>query len=112
MKRLALLAIITLSLSGQAQTPLRTSTIEPGFTLTGDDRPVIGESLSVRSGGELSQYTFKWTRGDEFGTFDDTALSLTKDYVITESDYEHWLRITVFDNAGDTVFTKNTWIST
>ena len=111
MKRLALLAIITLSLSGQAQTPLRTSTIEPGFTLTGDDRPVIGESLSVRSGGELSQYTFKWTRGDEFGTFDDTALSLTKDYVITESDYEHWLRITVFDNAGDTVFTKNTWIS-
>lgn len=84
------------------------------FTLTGDDRPVAGVSLIVTTPNtdDLSQYTFKWIRGDAFGTFDDaTILSSTKDYVISESDYEHWLRVTVCDRAGETVFSKDTWIS-
>ena len=85
---------------------------QPIFMLLGEARPTIGTSLSVFSDSDLSQYTFKWTRGDVLGSFDDSVgLSSTKDYVITESDYEHWLRVTVCDNAGDTVFTKNTWIS-
>ena len=85
---------------------------QPIFMLVGEARPTIGTSLSVFSDSDLSQYTFKWTRGDAFGTFDSSvSLSSTKDYVITESDYEHWLRVTVCDNVGDIVFTKNTWIS-
>ena len=81
------------------------------FTIEGDDRPVVNGSLCVSANGDLSQYIFRWTRGDALGTFDDTVLSSTKDYVITESDYEHWLRVTVCDNAGNTLFTKDTWIS-
>ena len=84
---------------------------QPLFLLEGENQPTIGTSLMVSSDGDLSEYTFKWTRGDALGTFDDTALSLAKNYVITESDYEHWLRVTVCDNVGNTVFTKDTWIS-
>lgn len=111
MKPATLLAVITFTLSIQAQTHFRSSANEKNFVLTGDKRPVIGDSLCVSSSGELSQYTFKWTRGDELGMFDDSVLSATKNYVITESDYEHWLRVTVCDMAGDTVFAKDTWIS-
>ena len=91
---------------------LRISAHELDFALTGDEQPKAGESLSVSSNGDLSGYAFKWTRGDALGTFDDASvLSSTKDYVITENDYEHWLRVSVCDNAGNTVFTKDTWIS-
>lgn len=87
-------------------------TYNMNFALSGDERPVIGDSLSVFAEGDLSQLSFKWTKGDALGTFDDTTVIFsTKDYVITESDYEQWLRVTVSDNAGNTLFTKDTWIS-
>ena len=74
---------------------------EGTFVLNGTERPVAGSSLSVSSQiGNLLQYTFKWTRGDALGTFDDTVLSSTPDYVITENDYEHWLRVTISDLGG------------
>ena len=81
------------------------------FSLEGDDRPIIGNSLSIYYSGDLSKYNVKWTRGDALGMFDDTVLSSAKDYVITANDYEHWLRVSVCDNAGNTLFTKDTWIS-
>ena len=86
---------------------------EGTFVLNGMERPVAGSTLSYTSSKiDLSEYTFKWTRGDALGRFDDdTVLSSTKDYLITEDDYEHWLRATISDNAGNTVFTQNTWIS-
>ena len=83
----------------------------PDFALNGNERPIVGDSLSVSSNGDLSGYAFRWTKGDALGTFDDTILSSTKDYVITESDHEHWLRVTVNDNTGNTVFTEKIWIS-
>ena len=91
---------------------LRISPHSMDFTLKGDEQPTVGDSLCVCFGGDMSQYTFKWTRGDALGVFDDAnVLSSTKDYVITENDYEHWLRVSVCDNAGNTLFTKDTWIS-
>ena len=82
------------------------------FALMGDEQPKFGDSLSVSCNGDLSGYSFKWTRGDVFGIFDDAnVLSSTKDYVITENDNEHWLRVSVCDNAGNMVFKKDTWIS-
>lgn len=86
---------------------------EGTLVLNGKDRPVAGSTLSYTSSRiDLSEYTFKWTRGDALGRFDDaTVLSSTKDYVITEDDYEHWLRVTIRDNVGNIVFTQNTWIS-
>ena len=91
---------------------LRISVHDTDFALEGDDRPIPGDSLSISFKGDLSKYTVNWTRGDALGTFDDAnILSSTKDYVITENDYEHWLRVTISDNMGNTVFSKNTWIS-
>ena len=91
---------------------LRISAHELNFALKGEDRPIAGDSLSIFAEGDLSRYSFRWTRGDVLGVFDDAnVLSATKDYVITENDYEHWLRVTVCDNAGNMVFTKDTWIS-
>ena len=106
---LSTIVILFLTLQGatcRAQTP------DGGFWLTGDERPVCGNSLCVRTGGDLSHYTFRWTRGDALGTFDDgKPLSAEPACIITEDDYEHWLRVTVCNIAGDTVFTHNTWIS-
>ena len=82
------------------------------LTLTGDERPVVGNPISIVSVDDLSQYTFQWIRGDALGTFDDsTVLSATKDYIISSDDYEHWLRVTVRDEDGNAVFSKDTWIS-
>ena len=81
------------------------------FTLNGDGQPVAGDSLSVSSNGDMSRYTIKWTRGNAKGAFEDAVLSRTKDYVITGKDYEHWLRVTVSDHMGRTLFSKDTWIS-
>jgi hypothetical protein len=82
------------------------------IALKGGEQPTIGDSLSLVFNGNLSRYTIKWTKGDVFGTFDDAnVLSSKKNYVITENDYEHWLRVTVCDKTGNTVFTKDTWIS-
>lgn len=82
------------------------------FALKGDDRPIIGDSLSISYSGDLSRYVLKWFRGNAFGVFDDASvLSTDKDYVITDKDYEHWVRATVCDQTGNAVFTKDTWIS-
>ena len=81
------------------------------FALKGEKQPTIGDSLSVTCNGNLLRYNVKWTRGDARGTFDETVLSSAKDYVIRESDYEHWLRVTVCDKGGNTVYAKDTWIS-
>ena len=85
---------------------------EGTFVLNGTEQPVCGDTLSVSSSlADLSEFSCKWTRGDALGTFDETPLSLTRNYVVTEDDYEHWLRVTICDKAGNTVFTKDIWIS-
>lgn len=86
---------------------------EGTFVLNGTEQPARGDTLSISSSlDNLSGLTFKWTKGDATGSFDDAkALSATPAYVIKEDDYEHWLRVTISDSAGDMVFTKDTWIS-
>lgn len=83
----------------------------PDFVLKGDARPAARDTLQVSPVNDMSQYTFKWTRGDALGTFEGAALSNIESYVITEDDYEHWLRVSVYDTAGNTVYSKDTWIS-
>ena len=90
---------------------LRISVHDTDFALEGDDRPVIGDSLRISCKGDLSKYTVNWTRGDATGVFDDVAICSSKDYVITEDDYEHWLRLTISDKFGNMVYAKDTWIS-
>ena len=101
------------SLSGWASRNMTVIRRSPcmDFALKGDEQPIIGDSLSVTCNGNLLRYNVKWTRGNALGAFDETILSSAKDYVIRESDYEHWLRVTVSDKAGNTFFTKDTWIS-
>ena len=85
---------------------------EPPFALKGDEQPTVGSVLSLASDVDVSEYTFKWIKGDALGTFDEeTVLSDASSYTISEADYEHWLRIIVYDNAGEPVFTRDTWIS-
>lgn len=85
---------------------------EPLFALKGDEQPTVGSVLSLASDVDVSEYTFKWIKGDALGTFDEeTVLSDASSYTISEADYEHWLRIVVYDNAGEPVFARDTWIS-
>lgn len=85
---------------------------EETIVLNGVEQPQVGSTLSVSfSIGDSSQYTFKWNRGDSFGIFEETTLSTAKDYVVTESDFEHWLRVTVCDKAGNVLIKKDSWIS-
>ena len=84
---------------------------KPVINLYGTERPIVGDSLYIYSDSDLLHYSFKWTKGDAFGTFDDNILSLTKEYVITENDYEHWLRVSVYDESGEMVFSNDIWIS-
>ena len=82
------------------------------FVLNGTERPVAGNTLSVASAEDLSQYVRKWIKGDEMGHFDaKTVLSATSEYTIAEKDYEHWLRVSVSDNGGETLFSQDLWIS-
>ena len=47
-----------------------------------------------------------------FPNFNESeVLSEDSAYVVTDSDYEHWLRVTVCDKAGETVYSKDTWTS-
>ena len=85
---------------------------EGTFVLNGTERPVEGGSLSVTSSRlNLSDFTFRWTRGDALGAFDADVLSADSTYTITSSDYEHWLRMTICDQTGNKVYSKDTWIS-
>ena len=86
---------------------------EGTFALNGAEQPRAGSSLTVSSSmGDLSSLTFKWTRGDAFGVYEDSdILSTSSSYTITESDYERWLRVEACDNAGRTAFSKCVWIS-
>ena len=90
---------------------LRISVHDTDFALEGDERPGAGDLLSISFKGDLSKYTINWTRGDAMGIFDDVAICSSKAYVITEDDYEHWLRVTICDRAGNTIYAKDTWIS-
>ena len=101
--RLLCLLLFLLSLSVSAET----------FVLNGSDRPVAGSVLSVSSLDEdLSQFAFKWIKGDEMGVFDnEKVLSETPEYTITDKDYEHWLRVIVGDKTGETLFSQDVWIS-
>lgn len=86
---------------------------EGTFVLNGTEQPQAGSILSFTSKKlNLSEFTFKWTRGDALGAFNDSdLLSDTNGYAITDNDYEHWLRATIFDKAGNPVYIKDTWIS-
>lgn len=86
---------------------------EGTFVLNGTEHPVAGSTLSFStSWDDLAQFTFKWIRGDALGNFNETdILSVDSTYVIADSDYEHWLRATIYDRVGNTVYTKDTWIS-
>ena len=99
--------------AGCNMTVIKRAPAKAEFSLQGDERPTAGTSLCVSSDNPPipAQYTFQWTRGNALGTFDDSVLSTQSAYTITESDYEHWLRATVRDKAGNTIFTKDTWIS-
>ena len=86
---------------------------EGTFVLHGTENPVAGSTLSFStSWNDLSQLAFKWTRGDALGNFNEAdVLSADSAYIVTDSDYEHWLRATIHDRAGNIVYTKDTWIS-
>lgn len=86
---------------------------EGTFVLNGTEQPRAGNVLAFSSEKlNLSEFTFKWTRGNALGEFNDgDVLSDTNGYAITDNDYEHWLRATICDKAGDTVYIKDTWIS-
>ena len=86
---------------------------EGTFVLNETEQPQTGNVLSFTSKKlNLSEFTFKWTRGDALGAFNDSdVLSDTNGYAITDNDYEHWLRATISDKAGNTVYVKDTWIS-
>ena len=86
---------------------------EGTFVLNGTEQPQAGSTLSLTSEKlDLSEFTFKWTRGDALGAFNDSdVLSDTNSYAVTDNDYEHWLRVTVCDKAENTVYTQDTWIS-
>lgn len=83
------------------------------FLMQGTSQPVAGGKLSVSySGGGMQQFSFAWTRGDAHGVFDkNNILSAQPDYTISSKDYEHWLRVTVSNQSGKTVFEEDTWIS-
>ena len=81
------------------------------FALTGDERPQAGDSLRVVSAGGLNGFSVSWTRGDALGVFEEEVLSEEGWYVIGNCDYEHWLRATVCNEAGNVVYTKDTWVS-
>ena len=86
---------------------------EGAFVLNGTERPVAGSSLFYSSLlNDMSQFSFRWTRGDALGNFNETdVLSTDSAYIIADADYEHWLRATVCDKAGNAIFSKDTWIS-
>lgn len=86
---------------------------EGTFVLNGAEQPQVGSPLSLTSEAlDLSQFTYRWTRGDIFGNFDEAnVLSADSTYTVTDNDNEHWLRAAVYDNAGNTIYTKDTWIS-
>ena len=83
------------------------------FVLNGTERPVAGDTLRITSSMDnISELTFKWTRGNALGAFNDAeVISNTPEYVIQEGDKEHWLCVMISDNAGETIFTKKVWIS-
>lgn len=86
---------------------------EGTFVLNETEQPQAGSILSFTSKKlDMSQFTYRWTRGDALGAFNDSdVLSDTNGYAITDNDYEHWLRATIFDKAGNPVYIKDTWIS-
>lgn len=86
---------------------------EGTFVLRGTEQPVIGDRLSISSSlSDMSEFSFRWIRGDALGNFNESeVLSEDSAYVVTDSDYEHWLRVTVCDKAGETVYSKDTWTS-
>lgn len=92
-----------------------TSLPEGTFVLNGTEQPVAGSTLSISISSfwdDISGFTFRWIRGDALGNFNETdILSVDSTYVIADDDYEHWLRATIYDRAGNTVYTKDTWIS-
>lgn len=83
------------------------------FVLRGTEQPVIGDRLSISSSlSDMSEFSFRWIRGDALGNFNESeVLSEDTTYAVTDSDFEHWLRVTVCDKAGETVYSKDTWIS-
>ena len=95
------------------ETAVPSETPDGTFLLQGTSQPVVGSKLYVSySKGEMSQFTFKWTRGDVHGNFDkNNILSSQPDYTISDKDIEHWLRVSISNQSGKTVFTKDTWIS-
>ena len=87
---------------------------EGTFAVKGTEQPEAGSTLSLSISSAMAyfpQLTYRWTIGDALGTFSDVVLSSTKDYVIKESDYEHWLRVTILDNANEIAYSKDIWIS-
>lgn len=87
---------------------------EGTFAVKGTEQPEAGSTLSLSISSAMAyfpQLTYRWTIGDALGTFSDAVLSSTKDYVIKESDYEHWLRVTILDNANEIAYSKDIWIS-
>jgi len=103
MKKVLAIVLLIQSIICSAQT----------FTLNGIERPVEGDTLSISSSMDnISELFFKWTRGDALGTFNETdVLTTDSSYIVTDSDYEHWLRAAVCDKAGNIVYTKDVWIS-
>ena len=86
---------------------------EGTFVLNGAERPQTGSTLSLTSSKlDLSQFTFKWTRGDVLGNFNEAnVLSADSTYIVTDNDNEHWLRAAAYDKSGKAIFSKDTWIS-
>ncbi|MBQ8454941.1 MAG: CotH kinase family protein [Bacteroidaceae bacterium] len=108
-----LLACLFLFLCAAALSQGKDEATEGTFLLQGEDRPTAGSTLSVVAKADgASELHYKWVRGDALGVFNQEAvLSVTPEYTLTDQDYEHWVRVSVSNQSGKTVFTQDTWIS-
>ena len=78
--------------------------------IEGKDRPCPGSLLKVAvdAGADAS---FVWRRGDVNGIFEPTPISKESTYIPDESDFEHWLSVSVYDATPKKVGAAKIWFS-
>lgn len=78
------------------------------LTIVGSDRPLVGSALVADI--NIENCTFKWTRGNTKDVYESATISESSEYVPTETDYEHWLKVTAYAE-GSAVASSKIWFS-